>query len=368
MTTDAGTVPAQPAPARRRSRARQVVSVAISIAIVVGVFWYFLPQFANITDVWSSVRAMTWLEITVLVVAALWNVASYGLVLVPSMPGLTFGQAFVVTESSTAVSNTLPGGSAVGIGMTYAMYSSWGFSPSRATVSVLLSGIWNNFAKLGIPVLALALLALQGTPSAGRLLAGLLGIAGLVGAIGVFALMLRSEEMARRTGQVAARVAAPLVRLLKKPPPVGWERATTKFRARTISLLRSRWHVLTAATLLSHVSLFVLLLLSLRYAGVSAAEVGWIEALAVFAFARLVTAIPITPGGLGIVEIALIAGLTAAGGAAAPVAAGVLMYRALSYVLPVPLGVVTYLYWQRNTRWRRAPDTAPRSELVLEQV
>src|SRR5215213_2176189 len=174
--TEAAPATAAPKPARRRSRLRQVLSVLVSVAIVVGVFWYFLPQFANITDVWSSVRAMTWLEIGILLVAALWNVGSYGLVLVPTMPGLTFGQAFVVTESSTAVSNTLPGGSAVGIGMTYAMYTSWGFSKSRATVSVLLSGIWNNFAKLGMPVLALALLALRGTPSAGRLIAGLLGI------------------------------------------------------------------------------------------------------------------------------------------------------------------------------------------------
>ncbi len=45
-----------------------------------------------------------------------------------------------------------------------------------------------------------------------------------------------------------------------------------------------------------------------------------------------------------------------------------LMYRALSYVLPVPLGVLTYLYWQRNTRWRRPPNTAPRTALVPEQT
>src|SRR6266540_2381714 len=302
----------QAPPRAARSRTRRLLSVGASIAIVVGVFWYFLPQFANITDVWSSIRAMTWVEIGVLLVAALWNLASYGLVLVPTMPGLTLGQAFVVTESSTAVSNTIPGGSAIGIGMSYGMYSSWGFSRSRATVSVLLSGIWNNFVKLGMPVLAIALLALQGTPSAGRLVAGLLGIAGLAGAIGVFALMLRSETTARRTGQVAAQIAAPLFRLLKKPAPTGWERATTKFRGRTILLLRARWHWLTAATLHSHASLFVLLLLSLRYAGVPAGTVGWVEVLAVFAFARLVTAIPITPGGLGLVEIALIAGLTAA--------------------------------------------------------
>src|SRR5437773_603759 len=181
MTSQAAvpTTTGQSAPTRRRSRTRRVVSAAVSLAIVVGVFWYFLPQFANISDVWSSVRAMTWVEIAVLVAAAAWNLLSYGLVVVAATPGLTLGQAFVMTESSTAVSNTLPGGSAIGIGMAYGMFGSWGFSRSRITVSVLLTGLWNNFAKLGMPVLAVALLALQGSPGAGRVIAGLLGIAGL---------------------------------------------------------------------------------------------------------------------------------------------------------------------------------------------
>jgi uncharacterized membrane protein YbhN (UPF0104 family) len=56
----------------------------------------------------------------------------------------------------------------------------------------------------------------------------------------------------------------------------------------------------------------VVLLVCLRDVGVSNAQVGWAEVLAVFAFARLVTAIPITPGGAGLVEAALIAGLVGA--------------------------------------------------------
>lgn len=41
---------------------------------------------------------------------------------------------------------------------------------------LLVSGVFNNFAKLALPVLALALVALQGNPSGGRVAAGLLGI------------------------------------------------------------------------------------------------------------------------------------------------------------------------------------------------
>ena len=104
----------------------------------------------------------------------------------------------------------------------------------------------------------------------------------------------------------------------------------------------------------------MLLLVCLHAVGVSDSQLSWSEAFVVFTFARLVTAIPITPGGLGLVEVTLITGMSAAGGPRAEVAAAVLLFRALSFVLPIPLGVLTYVFWRRNTSWRRAPGAAPR--------
>ncbi|MFL6105283.1 MAG: YbhN family protein, partial [Actinomycetes bacterium] len=103
------------------------------------------------------------------------------------------------------------------------------------------------------------------------------------------------------------------------------------------------------ATVVSHLSLYLVLLVCLRDVGVSNAEVGWAEVLAVFAFARLATAIPITPGGAGVVEAVLITGLSAAGGDKAEVVAAVLVYRALTWGLPVLVGVVCLLWWRRQT-------------------
>jgi len=139
-----------------------------------------------------------------------------------------------------------------------------------------------------------------------------------------------------------------------------------KFRDRTVRLLRARWLSITFTTLISHASLYLILLVALRAVGVSDDQVGWAEVLAVFSFARLLTAIPITPGGLGVVEVALITGLAGAGGPRAEVAAAVLTFRALTYVLPIPLGAVAYLFWRRNRSWRRPPNSAPRTELVPE--
>ncbi|MGZ4274785.1 MAG: lysylphosphatidylglycerol synthase transmembrane domain-containing protein, partial [Solirubrobacteraceae bacterium] len=348
----------------RNKRIRQIASGVVSLALVVAIFWYFLPQFTSISAVWTSIQDMSPAYVTILVLAGVWNLVTYSLVIVPTMPGLRYREAVVASESSTAVSNTIPGGSAIGIAMNYSMYSSWGFSRSRSSVSMSLSGIWNNFAKLGLPIVALALLVVEGNPSSARVIAAVFGLAGLVAALVLFALMLRSPETARRVGLGAGRVASALRRVVRRPPVHGWQLATMKFRTRTVTLVRARWLWLSIATLVSHVSLFRVLLVALRAVGVTQSQVSWIEALAVFAFARLLTAIPITPGGLGIVEIALISGLAAAGGARAEVAAAVLIFRALTYVLPIPVGVLTYAFWKRNRSWRRAPGTAPRTSLV----
>src|SRR3954452_7130574 len=193
---------------------RRLIGPLFSVALLVGVFFWFLPKFTSIADVWSSVQSMTWIETTILVVAAIWNLATYQFVVLSTMPGMTFGQATVSTETTTAVSNTVLGGAAISLGLTYAMNTSWGFSRSRTSVSLLVSGLWNNFAKLGLPVLALALLAFTSPPTSGRLVAGLLGVAGLAAAAVLLWLALRSREGAARVGRGLGRAVSALLRPL----------------------------------------------------------------------------------------------------------------------------------------------------------
>jgi len=347
----------QPPAAKPRSRTRLVIQVVVSLVLVVAIFWYLLHGI-ELGQVWASIRAMTWLEDATLLAISVWNLATYALVWMTVAPGLGFWRATMMTQSTTAVANTVPwAGPVIGTGMTYSMFGQWGYSGAQTTTAVLVSGVWNSFAKLGLPVLALALLALQGNASGARVVAGLVGIAGLVGAIVVFALLLRSEELARRFGLWAGQVASRLLRLVRRPPVQGWELATVRFRARTLALLEGGWAPITVATMVSHLSLYAVLLVSLRHVGVSDAEVSWVQVLAFFAFARLLTAVPFTPGGLGLVEATLITGLTASGGDREQVTAAVLVYRALTWFLPILVGVVCYLWWRRS-RLASQPATA----------
>src|SRR3954465_15965361 len=149
---------------------RRLLGPTVSVALLVAVFAWFLPKFTSLTDVWTTVLSMTWAQVAVLILAAVWNLATYQFVVLSTMPGMTFGQATVSTETTTAVSNTVLGGAAISLGLTYPINSSWGFSRSRTSVSLLVSGLFNNFAKLELPVLALALLLLSSAPSARRVM------------------------------------------------------------------------------------------------------------------------------------------------------------------------------------------------------
>ncbi len=161
----------QPATARLQSRARLVVQGVLSLALVFVIFSYLLRGI-DLAEVWAEITDMTPLELTGLLVTVAWNLATYALV--PVTAGLSFWRIMMVTQAATAVANTVPTvGPALGVGLTYRMLGSWGDSRSRATTAMLVSGVWNSLVKLSLPVLALALLALQGSVSPRRISAAL---------------------------------------------------------------------------------------------------------------------------------------------------------------------------------------------------
>jgi uncharacterized protein (TIRG00374 family) len=342
-------------------RRRQVVRGLVSLALIVGIFWGVLPRVADVSEVWTTIGAMTWLEIATLSAVAVWNLVSYWIVLMAVLPGLSLRRAAAVNLAGGAVSNTVPGGGAVAVGVTYAMLTSWGFTRSAVALSVLLSGIWNTFVKLGLPVVALALLVLQGKANASLVVGAVVGVGVLAAAIVLYALVLRSAELARRVGRGLGAAVSWVRTRIHRPPTQDWGHSAVRFRAETIDLLRTRWLVITLASLLSHTALYLVLLLTLRHVGVSDAEVGWVTVLGAFAFVRLLSALPITPGGLGVVELGLGAALALAGGDREQVVAAVFVYRALTFLPAIPLGALAYLGWRRTAAAKavRAAQPSP---------
>jgi uncharacterized protein (TIRG00374 family) len=226
-----------------------------------------------------------------------------------------------------------------------------------------VTGIWNIFTKLGLPLLALVFLALSGHLTTTYIVAAVLGLVVLGVAIGLFALLFRSEAFAIKIGNAMGRAASWFRRLRHKPPVTTWGEGAARFRRDTIVLVAHRWIRLTLTTVLSQVALFLVLLLALRHLGISDDEVSTAEAFAVYAFSRLLSAIPITPGGVGVIDLGYIGGLTAFHGAEeAQIVAAVLLFRALTYGVQIPIGGFTYIIWRVKSDWRRPADAAAQRE------
>lgn len=344
-----------------RKRLIRTAQVVVSLVLVIGIFAFAIPKIANYGDVWRAIQAMTYPEVATLLLVTGLNIFAYWPVMVASLPGLTIAQAAVNNQASTSIANTLPGGGWIANGVTYAMYRSWGFTNQSIGLTTIVTGVWNSFIKLGMPVAALAALALSGQGSSTLILPMVIGVAVLLAAIGLFTGVLREESVARAIGGRLGKVAS-FFRTPSRETPRNWGETAVQFRKQSIGLIATRWPALTISASASHVALYLVLLLALRHVGVSEREVTWAQVLGVFAFVRLISLLPLTPGGVGLVELGYIGGLYVAGKARADVsldvfkaqiAAAVLVFRALTFVLQIPLGALGYLIWQRKKSWRK---------------
>ncbi|MFQ1002377.1 lysylphosphatidylglycerol synthase transmembrane domain-containing protein [Modestobacter sp. SSW1-42] len=332
----------------------------LSLLVVAVVFAGVLPRIGDYSAAWDLVRDLTWAETTVLASVALVNLVSYAPLWAVALPGLGWRRAVLTDQASTAVSNTVPAGFAFGVGTTAAMYHSFGHSPAAITRAVVVTGIWNNFVKLGMPVVALLALAVTGDATRALVVAAVLGAAVLVLAVGALIAVLAHRGAARWLAGTGERIAGRTARLLHRPGPSGWVERVDGFRADSRTLLQRRWPALTLAAIGSHAALFLVLLTTLRCVGGAGADVSGARVLAVFALTRLVTLVPVTPGALGVAELSYVAGLTAVGVGAATATGAVLLFRFLTWFVPIPAGVVAWALWRRGVGRRPAP-TAERA-------
>lgn len=337
------------APPRRLTKThKRLLGGAGSIAIVVAVFAFFLPRVADYREVFQVVRHLDWKDWLLLVGATALNLATFPPPWMAALPGLGYRQAMAMTQASTALSIVSPAGAAVGMAGSYSMLRSWGFSAGPVGLAVAVTGIWNQLANLTFPVVALALLTAADEDHPALRTAALVAVAILIVVLVSFGLTLSRPSRARRIGELAARLTSRLKRLIRRNPVSWGGESFVRFRSQTLGLLRRRWHVITLGTLAGHLTVFVLLMVCLRVVGVSDSEVSATEAFAAWALVRILGALPLTPAGVGIVEIGLTGALVAFGAANAEAVAATLLYRALTVVPTLALGLLAAATWRTH--------------------
>jgi uncharacterized membrane protein YbhN (UPF0104 family) len=327
---------------------KRVLGATGSIVVVVLVFVFILPRIADYRSVLDVVRDLDWQDWALLGGAVVLNLSTFPPPWMAALPGLGYRDAMAMTQASTALSIVSPAGAAVGMGASYSMLRSWKFPASAVALAVAIAGLWNQLASLAFPVVALGLLTLADEDNPALRTAALIGLVMLVVAITAFALVLSRAERAHRIGGLAARLANRVLRLVRRGP-VGWGGGSfARFRGDALGLLRRRWHVITLATLAGHLTVFVLLLVCLRVTGITGSEVTAIEAFAAWSLIRILGVLPLTPAGVGIVEVGLTGALVAFGAPNAEAVAATLLYRALTVLPTLALGLLAAATWRTH--------------------
>ena len=344
----------------RRDRRRLIkrgVMISLSVGVIVATFAFFLPSIANYADVWQVVKGLSWTWVVALVVATCINLATFAPPWMIALPGLGFIRAMELTQASTALSLVFPGGAAVGIAGSYGITRRWGFRGRDVARGVTLVGLWNQLMNLAFPIIAVFLLTIEGDElTAALATAAFIGVALLGVVVTGLILVLLSNRLACDLGDVAARFISWAFALVHRGP-VSWGGESFKrFRDEVGDFLEKKWPWLTLAALVGNLTVFGVLLVSLRALDVPASEVTVIEAFAAWALIRIIGSIPITPGGIGIVELGLTGALVGFGGSNAGVVAAVLVYRFLTMVPTLTLGLISALTLGKNGPKVRAPQ------------
>jgi uncharacterized protein (TIRG00374 family) len=335
----------------------------LGLAVIVLIFVRVIPQIGSYQDAVTSLKAMTAGAVAAVVVSVLVYLAAYGLPFMAATPGLSYWRSQQLNQGAFAISNGVPAGGAFGLGVQYAMLASYGVGPTVSTAAITAVGVWSIFVTLGLPIFGVAAIQLSGHGASSYLLTAVVGLLVLAVSIVAFALIVRSEDAAARIGSIGNRVAAPIARRFRKGHSVDLVPAALSFRSDIASLVTRRWPAITGSQVSVSVTQFMIFYMALRgVEGWGVAGTSLLVAFGAFAVAQIGLMIPITPGGLGTVDAAMIALLTAMGVDAGAATAADLVWRAASFVPQIVIGVVALITWSRQGTRALAEHEAARSQ------
>jgi uncharacterized protein (TIRG00374 family) len=244
--------------------------------------------------------------------------------------------------AGAAFSKVVPGGSAAAAALQARMLAQAGLAPAAIGTGLTAGALLLLAALAALPLLALpALLFGQHIPN-GLLETGAIGLGIFLALFVVGTLLLLNDRVLRavaRTLQVAER-------RLRRWRATSGELPERLFNERNLlrRSLGGAWPQAMATAAGRWIFDFLCLYAALLAVG---ARPPLYVALLAYSASQLLGQIPLTPGGLGVVEAGLTGTLALAGVPAAPAALATLAYRLASYWLPLPVGLGAWL-WHRE--------------------
>ena len=297
------------------------------IAALTGAFYFLLPQIAQVSSSWHALQSANWAWLPVVIALSALTYLASAAALIGSVPGhVPFGPAVLVQGASSFINRVSPanvGGMALNVRFLQK-------SGTDTPASVAAVGVNSLAGAVMHLVLIVVFFALAGhdlskafkLPSGSKIL---LILAVIIAVIGVILATRPGRRWTRKQLIPGARSAAGSLRQAAASPV-------------KLGLLFGGSALITLAYIAA-------LAASVQAFG---AGPGLIALGAVYLGAAALAAAAPTPGGLGAIEAALVAGLTGVGMQAGPAVSAVLLYRLATYWLPVLPGWLCWRFLQHR--------------------
>lgn len=328
---------------RRRMPTWARVAVSI-VAVGLAVWFVLVPQFAEAS---TTLRTMEQISIPLLLLAAACELGS--LLSYTALTSTVFGRTHPPIATllrldliDLGINHIVPGGAPIAAGVRVRLFHSIGVRSSAAmavtTIEILVANLMLG-GMLGLGIL-LSIGNIAG--SSWLLIAGILVLVLLVAtAVAVWRLVFH-------TGRSVELILA-LVRHVRFIPASGTEQflRTMARQLRGLLLRRSRRVRALIFAALNWILDAAVLWIMLSAFG-RPPPIGGV--ITIYAVGCLVSMLPITPGGLGVVEGFMVPALIVLGTSHPTALIAVLAWRLLEYWLPLPLAALSWasLWWQKK--------------------
>jgi uncharacterized protein (TIRG00374 family) len=324
----------------------------IVILVIALTFVFF--QRDVLRDIWQRLIGLPPFALLPLVLAGAVLVVARGYFLAACSPGVTLRQAVMTDQAALAAGyGIIVGGGVVGTGMRIRMFNSWGIGHITIASSIIATAVVPSFTTWGLPSVLLIIPAIRGTATFEEKLAVSVGVPLIVFSVAFWWLALRVPFLFSAVGRGTNRIRLYVLRKLpqryvrirhgvERTQPVSF---SEEMRVGLVHLLRNRWKSILMASLTTQIAGFLCLWVSAEVFQVQGLSIP--EALVAFSLVRVVVALSPIPGGVGLAEVGLVVLLKGAGVNEIDAVGATVLYRFLTWFLPIIVGSFT---WWKYTR------------------
>ncbi len=330
---------------------------ALALALAGLAIYLVLPSLTHVLASWPRLARLDPAWLTIGLVAEVGSFTCYFALERLALRTTAWFSVVTAGLSGNAISLSVPGGAAAGAAVQYEMLGTAGFNTDAAVAGLSTISLLNVGALLALPLFAVPAMLAGIAVSPGLVHAAEVGAAGFVLLAIAVAAALRADWPLVAIGRAAQWLRNHIVR--NRPPLTGLDTRLLADRDSVRHVLGLKWRQAAALTA-GRVGLdFGCLLAALTATG---AHPHPSLALLAYAAANIVELVPVTPGGLGLVEASLGSLLILAGVHPSSAFVATLAYRLFSYWLPLAAGLPAHALFRHRYGPIAKRSSAPKSE------